>query len=53
MQPRLIAALAQSEHHKSKVPIYAGRNPTSSVATGSKSAHKAEIEMINRMAFAQ
>jgi 2-oxoglutarate dehydrogenase complex dehydrogenase (E1) component-like enzyme len=30
---------------------YAGRNPTSSVATGSKSAHKAEIALISRMAF--
>jgi 2-oxoglutarate dehydrogenase E1 component len=53
VQPRLITALNESEHHKGKVPIYAGRNPTSSVATGSKAAHKSEIDMINKMAFAE
>jgi 2-oxoglutarate dehydrogenase E1 component len=51
VQPRLITALKQTEHHKSKVPIYAGRKPSSSVATGSKAAHKKEVEMINDMAF--
>lgn len=44
-------SLKETEHHKHRVPSYAGRNPTSSVATGSKAAHKAEIELINRMAF--
>ncbi|AFR93179.1 oxoglutarate dehydrogenase (succinyl-transferring), E1 component [Cryptococcus neoformans C23] len=52
VQPRLITALQETEHHKSKIPIYAGRKPSSSVATGSKYAHKKEIEMINEMAFA-
>jgi 2-oxoglutarate dehydrogenase E1 component len=44
--------LKETQHHKTKVPIYAGRKPSSSVATGSKYAHKAEVEMINTMAFA-
>jgi 2-oxoglutarate dehydrogenase E1 component len=47
----LITALKETENHKDKVPIYAGRKPSSSVATGSKNAHKAEIAMINEMAF--
>lgn len=51
IQPRLITTMKHCEHHKNKVPIYAGRKPSSSVATGSKSAHKAEIAMINEMAF--
>lgn len=53
VQPRLITALQETEHHKNKVPVYAGRKPSSSVATGSKYAHKAEIEMINEMAFSK
>lgn len=53
MQPRLITALKETKHHGDKVPIYAGRKPSSSVATGSKAGHKAEIAMINEMAFAQ
>ena len=53
VQPRLITALQQTEHHKEKVPIYAGRKPSSSVATGSKIAHKHENEMINDTVFAK
>lgn len=51
VQPRLITALKQTQHHKGKVPEYAGRNPTSSVATGSKTAHKAEIASLLNMAL--
>jgi 2-oxoglutarate dehydrogenase E1 component len=47
----LITALKETASHKDKVPIYAGRKPSSSVATGSKAAHKAEVQMINEMAF--
>lgn len=53
VQPRLITALQQTEHHKGKVPIYVGRKPSSSVATGSKVAHKKEVQMINDQAFAK
>lgn len=48
-----MTALNNTEHHKGKIPTYAGRNPTSSVATGSKAAHKAEIALINRMVFGE
>lgn len=34
MQPRLETALEQTEHHQGKRVKYAGRGPTSSVATG-------------------
>ena len=34
--PRILTAANQTEHHKGKYPLYAGRDPTSSVATGSK-----------------
>ena len=34
--PRILTAANETQHHKGKYPQYAGRNPTSSVATGSK-----------------
>jgi hypothetical protein len=34
--PRLRTAADETQHHKGKNPHYAGRDPTSSVATGSK-----------------
>lgn len=34
--PRIYTAGRETEHHKGKYPYYAGRGPTSSVATGSK-----------------
>ncbi|KAL1411286.1 2-oxoglutarate dehydrogenase E1 component [Vanrija albida] len=52
VQPRLELAMQQTEHHKDKTVGYAGRNPSSSVATGSKTAHKREVELINEQAFA-
>ena len=36
--PRIYTAAGQTEHHKGKYPLYAGRDPTSSVATGSKAS---------------
>ena len=33
---RIMTSAGQTEHHKGKFPKYAGRAPTSSVATGSK-----------------
>jgi 2-oxoglutarate dehydrogenase E1 component len=42
--PRLQTAANETEHHKGRAPIYAGRDPTSSVATGSKTQHKKEVE---------
>lgn len=52
VQPRLELAADQTEHHKGKKVMYAGRNPTASVATGSKTAHKNEIKLINDQSFA-
>ena len=34
--PRILTAANETKYHKGKYPLYAGRNPTSSVATGSK-----------------
>jgi len=52
MQPRLETAMDQTENHKGKRVHYAGRGPTSSVATGNKAVHKAETEKILEDAFA-
>lgn len=34
--PRILTAANETQYHKGKYPYYAGRQPTSSVATGSK-----------------
>ncbi|KAK4701567.1 hypothetical protein P7C70_g4663, partial [Phenoliferia sp. Uapishka_3] len=44
MQPRIETAMRETEHHKSKRIYVAGREPTSSVATGSKKQHAKEIQ---------
>lgn len=51
VQPRLELALNQTEHHKGKDVSYAGRKPSSSVATGFKGQHKAEVEQISKDAL--
>ena len=51
--PRILTAANETEHHKGKYPLYAGREPTSSVATGSKTIHKKQIEQFLATAFAQ
>jgi 2-oxoglutarate dehydrogenase E1 component len=43
MAPRLETALDNTEHHKGKGVAFAGRIPTSSVATGNKYSHANEI----------
>ncbi|KEI39477.1 uncharacterized protein L969DRAFT_62172 [Mixia osmundae IAM 14324] len=48
LSPRLHTALSQTEHHKGKRVLYAGRGPTSSVATGSKKVHQAEVKKVHR-----
>ncbi|KAF7967902.1 hypothetical protein HWV62_32577 [Athelia sp. TMB] len=50
--PRIYTAGRETQHHKGKYPHYAGRGPTSSVATGSKLQHKKEIESFLATAFA-
>lgn len=37
--PRIYTAASRTQNHKGKYPYYAGREPTSSVATGSKVSH--------------
>ncbi|KAG5643626.1 hypothetical protein DXG03_000593 [Asterophora parasitica] len=49
--PRIYTAASQTQHHKGKYPYYAGRGPTSSVATGSKAQHKKEIKQFLETAF--
>ncbi|TFK38988.1 2-oxoglutarate dehydrogenase complex E1 component mitochondrial precursor [Crucibulum laeve] len=49
--PRIYTAASKTQHHKGKYPFYAGREPTSSVATGSKAQHKKEIEAFLDAAF--
>ncbi|EIW59115.1 uncharacterized protein TRAVEDRAFT_46424, partial [Trametes versicolor FP-101664 SS1] len=50
--PRIHTAAKETAHHKRKYPLYAGREPTSSVATGSKAQHKKQIEQFLADAFA-
>ena len=42
VEPRIETALKHSSHHKTKVPFYAGRDPTGAVATGNKKQHEVE-----------
>ncbi|KAF8633876.1 hypothetical protein AX15_001207 [Amanita polypyramis BW_CC] len=51
VSPRIYTAGRQTKYHKNKYPKYAGRGPTSSVATGSKTQHKKETEMFLKEAF--
>ncbi|KAI5996759.1 hypothetical protein EDC04DRAFT_3096445 [Pisolithus marmoratus] len=50
--PRILTAANETQYHRGKYPLYAGREPTSSVATGSKIQHKKEIEVFLESAFA-
>lgn len=47
IQPRLETAFQETEHHKNKRLQIASRAPTSSVATGSKHAHKTENKKVS------
>lgn len=49
MQPRLETLLNHTEHHNRRHVMYAGRDPSASVATGMKSVHtKEEAELLDR-----
>lgn len=50
-QPRIETLLNQTEHHDHKHVMYAGRNPSASVATGLKSSHIKEEQELLEMAF--
>lgn len=51
MQPRIETLLNQTEHHDHKHVMYAGRNPSASVATGLKASHVKEEQELLDMAF--
>lgn len=51
LQPRIETLLNQTEHHNRRHVMYAGRNPSASVATGLKSAHQKEEKDLLEMAF--
>lgn len=44
VQPRIETLLNETEHHNRRHVLYAGRNPSASVATGLKSTHLKEEE---------
>lgn len=50
-QPRIETLLNQTEHHDRKHVMYAGRNPSASVATGLKGVHTREEQNFLQMAF--
>ncbi|KAG6372856.1 thiamine diphosphate-binding protein [Boletus reticuloceps] len=51
--PRILTAANETQYHQGKYPYYAGRQPSSSVATGSKVQHKKEVEEFLAAAFAE
>lgn len=50
-QPRIETLLNQTEHHNRRHVLYAGRNPSASVATGLKSSHMKEEQDLLDMAW--
>ena len=51
LQPRIETLLNETVHHNRRHVMYAGRNPSASVATGLKSVHKREEKELLEMAF--
>ncbi|KAI9664710.1 MAG: 2-oxoglutarate dehydrogenase E1 component [Bathelium mastoideum] len=50
-QPRIETLLNQTQHHNRRHVMYAGRNPSASVATGLKGTHMKEEADLLEMAF--
>jgi 2-oxoglutarate dehydrogenase E1 component len=50
-QPRIETLLNQTKHHDRKHVMYAGRNPSASVATGLKASHTKEEQDLLKIAF--
>jgi 2-oxoglutarate dehydrogenase E1 component len=50
-QPRIETLLNKTEHHNRRHVLYAGRNPSASVATGLKASHKKEEKDLLEAAF--
>lgn len=51
VQPRIETLLNNTDHHHRKHVMYAGRNPSASVATGLKHVHTKEEADFLKMAF--
>lgn len=51
MQPRIETLLNETNHHDRKHVMYAGRNPSASVATGLKVKHSKEEKEFLEIAF--
>jgi 2-oxoglutarate dehydrogenase E1 component len=51
IQPRIETAMRETEHHQRKRIYVASREPTCSVATGSKKQHAKEIEMVSPKSY--
>lgn len=51
MQPRIETLLNETKHHNRRHVMYAGRNPSASVATGLKSVHQKEEKELLEKAF--
>ncbi|KAF2423081.1 2-oxoglutarate dehydrogenase-like protein E1 component [Tothia fuscella] len=51
MQPRIETLLNETEHHNRRHVMYAGRNPSASVATGLKNVHQREEKEFLEMAW--
>ena len=51
VQPRIETLLNQTEHHNRRHVMYAGRDPSASVATGLKSSHVREEQQLLEAAF--
>lgn len=50
-QPRIETLLNETEHHNRRHVLYAGRNPSASVATGLKGTHMKEEQDLLDVAF--
>ena len=50
-QPRIETLLNETKYHNRRHVMYAGRNPSASVATGMKSMHQKEEKSFLEMAF--
>jgi 2-oxoglutarate dehydrogenase E1 component len=51
VQPRIETLLNQTQHHDRRHVMYAGRNPSASVATGLKAVHQREEKELLEMAY--
>jgi 2-oxoglutarate dehydrogenase E1 component len=51
VQPRIETLLNQTEHHNRRHVMYAGRDPSASVATGLKTSHVKEEQQLLQDAF--